>query len=150
MSMDATNPSENGTDTSKATWTSCSGVMIQVPNTSHSKHLLSHTRHYSCAEEDCGYSAYLVKDLRRHITTVHRKAKIPCPVKGCAYSKDGRKGGISRRDALRRHLKSHGITFESTNQAKNNRSRSQDVSETSTIRTTRNYQAIDISQQDPG
>jgi len=50
--------------------------------------------------------------LKRHINTVHRKAKIPCPVGECLYSRNGPRRGISRQDALRRHLISHGMSLD--------------------------------------
>ena len=50
--------------------------------------------------------------MNRHVEAVHKKAKIPCPVANCRYSKDGSRGGISRKDALKRHLASHGLTSD--------------------------------------
>ena len=76
------------------------------------KHSKSHGRQHQCWYPSCTFGAYQQKDVKRHINTVHGNVKIPCPVVACPYSRNGPRRGISRKDALKRHLLNHGMTLD--------------------------------------
>jgi len=113
--MDAPSSSVSSTDTSmylKAVRLNIWFIWIDPFLTHCSKHVKSHGREYRCWYRNCTFSAYQEKDVRRHVGTFHRNAKIPCPVVACPYSRNGPHRGISRKDALRRHLLTHGMTLD--------------------------------------
>ncbi|KAI0448503.1 hypothetical protein F5B21DRAFT_521806 [Xylaria acuta] len=74
---------------------------------------------FPCLYDDCPFTASCRKDLRRHLQSdKHRKDHVPgtpswdrsyCEVPGCKFADEG----FSRRDNLRRHMKSmHDVILE--------------------------------------
>jgi len=72
-------------------------------------HINSHTRPFKCPVQTCGWGFQFKKDLTRHCKDMHPDTvpdymPLYCPVEECKSS-EGKGGGFSRRDNLRRHVR---------------------------------------------
>ncbi|TVY83859.1 hypothetical protein LSUE1_G004641 [Lachnellula suecica] len=74
------------------------------------RHRKYHRKDYPCLHSPCASRSIafsLQKDLIRH-QTKHNGRRIYCPRGGCSYALGGTEGGFTRRDNLKRHMRTKG------------------------------------------
>ncbi|PMD59493.1 uncharacterized protein K444DRAFT_412886 [Hyaloscypha bicolor E] len=71
------------------------------------RHRKYHLKPYRCLDPSCstrGIAFSLNKDLARHHSQ-HSGQRLYCPHRGCSYAFGGGENGFSRKDNLKRHIK---------------------------------------------
>lgn len=77
----------------------------------YNRHRKSHDRPHKCKIGECKESAAWKRDLDRHIAPKHPEVAnhvtFFCTYSHCDRAQNGTRGGFSRKDTLKRHLKTH-------------------------------------------